>query len=373
MKKRLFLFFTNLCLALISIVFTYRISLFVAETYFFDKIIYKKSKLHGYYQSNNPKKLFFDESNTLLDLPRFNDLKKLYTPNQHSANILGTSDQENRKTIAIIGDSNTFGLGVRRRQRFSYLLEKELSQLASDKEVNFEILNLSLVGDDLLDHYLKYKKLTNKANVDLYIFAIVTNDLKIEKNDKYPNKNLVYEKLVNECGQLSSFVSTKKNISNEEYFEISRKQSTHCAINYILEEIDYEKSIFFSTEGEGIKYQKYRRPINQNSYYTFALANFYQLIKKSDHTILNPWEGQSVLPYHGLQISTKESHPNSHLHKCFAYFLTQEIIKLPSISPYFSQRQKQKLLCEYEQKIAKEVSTVLNKKVEVKRYCHSVK
>lgn len=372
MKKQFFLFSVNLIITLTSIFLTYHICLLVAERYFFDKLIYKKSPLHGYYKTNISQNEFLTTDNQLLKTNRLKDLKDLYTVKSNSSKILGLSHTKDYKTIAIIGDSNTFGLGLRKKQRFSYLLERELDKLDSNNEIMFKVLNLSLVGDDFLDNYLKYKKVINSKTIDMSIFAIVANDLAIEKNGKYPNKNLLYEQLTDICGKLPIIPRSLAKY-NEELFLISRDESTACFLSYLLNNTSPTKTIFFSTEGAGQEYQ-HKNNYSQNDYYDYALFEYSQAIRKSKHKLLNPWVGSnSNFTYQNTQISEKEHHPNQHLHQCFAYYLTQEIIKTSLLGDTLTQEDKQEMLCQYEKKIAKEISALLKKKLSLENIVKLVK
>ena len=93
------------------------ITLEIVETHYFDKLFYLKSWIHGYYF---PEK---DSQNTIAKLLA-------------GVNSEGFRDSEFRPKqkgeflILVVGDSNVWGWGVRKSNRFTQVLEKELSKFA---------------------------------------------------------------------------------------------------------------------------------------------------------------------------------------------------------------------------------------------------
>ena len=111
---------------------------------------------------------------------------------------MGTSTDKKIFKIAVFGDSVAYGLGVTTNQRYTDYLENYLNGFGIDG-IEFDVYNYSQNGDDLLDHYVKYLKTKEFANFDLYILAMLANDVFIKRDDKYPLKITYYDKISSLC------------------------------------------------------------------------------------------------------------------------------------------------------------------------------
>ncbi len=318
---------------------------------------------------------FFNANNKVLAQKRFKDISSLV--NQKETKILGASTQDKEVyKIAVIGDSVTYGLGVQDKEKYTNILEMELNKLYKDKK--FEVYNFSLVGDDQLDNYMKYLLASKNNSYDLHIFAYVTNDIFIEKNIKYPNKKEEYEKIYQDCYIQTSQAKTETKPdenSQSEYnkflFYESVNSTNVCMTNFILSSISKEDVIFFATDGIG-DLDLYKKPENnfdKDDYYTLALANYSKLIRENGFKILSPYDNNSLFPTEKGNISGKENHPNKTIHKLFAYFLTQEIIKIQSNNSENLISNEKSILCDYEKKIAKDVSILVKEDIYPIKYC----
>jgi hypothetical protein len=76
--------------------------------------------------------------------------------------------------IALMGDSFTFGWGVREEESFASLLEALLSKTIVGKKI--EVLNFGIPGYSTFQEVALYKELASKFSPDLALFFVVDND-----------------------------------------------------------------------------------------------------------------------------------------------------------------------------------------------------
>src|SRR5688572_11695772 len=107
-------------------------SLYISETFFFDKFHYNKSTKYGYLTDEiNP--LAREKNPTAIE-QRLSDLRTLFPRSPNDTQIMGRSINNNKQyTIVIVGDSVVYGTGVKDGERFSVLLEKELNKVRPTK------------------------------------------------------------------------------------------------------------------------------------------------------------------------------------------------------------------------------------------------
>ena len=98
--------------------------------------------------------------------------------------FLRASSTKDIYTIALIGDSFAYGLGVRENESFGRILEAKLNKIKPTK-----IYVLALPGDSIVENYAKFLLMDSSVRVDLYIFSMVKNDLVYDHNHKYPPRN----------------------------------------------------------------------------------------------------------------------------------------------------------------------------------------
>lgn len=201
-KNKISLFIKNFFVVSTSLFFTLSIILalyLLSEKYFFDKLFYKKSIFHGYYNiyPNKvddwqiiAKKFNYDRRNS--------DLLNLIFAEQGDeraiANLAKERDASHYK-IAIIGDSMPFGLGVRKNQTLAHYLQKIINN-----ENGLKIYDYSYTGDDILDNYIKYRLIKKYLEPDLIILGLVDNDLVFDNvAERYPGKMKLFKELNEVC------------------------------------------------------------------------------------------------------------------------------------------------------------------------------
>ncbi len=296
---------------------TYKLSCWIGEMYFFDKLFYKKSAQHGYIDKNwgnisNIESFKKPVQKRLLDLYQlFYDQK----------NIERSQDTFN---IAIIGDSMTYGLGLKENQTFASILETKLNKIKPTK-----VYNYSQSGDDIINNFTKYLKAKETKNIDLFIISIVDNDLIFNDVNRYPGNKEVYLKILNKCKQEPIFFKYDATMSWEEminklhYPSFSNQHSNICFLKEIISLIDVSNTFFLSfgyvpTKNEFIK-QKPDDVISKN---LKIFQAYNQIITQYNGYILDPYK-------YGVkfkEISQKERHPNGTTHRSYADVLYKEII-----------------------------------------------
>ena len=179
----------KLILSLISITLTVKFSLWISETFFFDKFYYYKSVAHGYWVPG--KNLSWKDFGK-----RGQDLIALVPPvknkKSNTGNVLGTS-ADKAFTIAVIGDSFVWGQGLEENDRFVDILESKLNKILPTK-----VISLGNSGDGIVENYIKYKMLIAiNPDIDLYMFGVVFNDLCLSSHSTY-DKSL-YDEILSKC------------------------------------------------------------------------------------------------------------------------------------------------------------------------------
>ncbi len=90
--------------------------------------------------------------------------------------------------ITLLGSSYVEGLQVFLRNRFSYILEKELSKKLHRK---VEVLNFAIGGDDIRGMYIRYIELVRQYNPDFTLFMVKPSDFSRKKS--IPSPELIME------------------------------------------------------------------------------------------------------------------------------------------------------------------------------------
>lgn len=296
---------------LISISVSLYGSFFIAEKYYFDKIFFNKSWLHGYFkgdlsnvaQIENNNVFFYQRIKYLLPL-FFND-QKVELKNKDEINI------------AIIGDSLTYGEGVRWTQAFPYVLEKQLQRRG-----NFKVITLAQPGDDVIDNFTKYKLAKKIYKPDIIIFTLFNNDLIEMQDAKYPEQDKIYEDLKKACKQEPFEERVNwKNFNLTQYTDllensISPKYGNVCYLSEIMREISIDKSvIFYMLDNCPDKDSENDPNLSRQEKVTADICKTF--IKVSQESKVNLYKFTDFKkPF--KSISEKEFHPSSETHSYYA-------------------------------------------------------
>ncbi len=110
--------------------------------------------------------------------------------------------------IGLLGSSYVEGLQVFRRNRFSTILEQNLT-----KELNrkVEVLNFAIAGDDFRGMYTRYEKLVKNYHPDYVLYIIQSESLLKKKSIPSPDLVLKDDSLVFNYDFLNSAESTMRH------------------------------------------------------------------------------------------------------------------------------------------------------------------
>lgn len=282
--------------SLIFCLLSYKLCYFVAEKYYFDKFFYQKSLNHGYWLIDNT---YSDFGN------RTKDVKDLISGNKK---ILPINKNEPYK-IAIIGDSYVWGQGIRSNQRFSILLENKLNKIKKTKVYSF-----GNCGDNIFENYIKYQQSIDIfGQMDLYIFALVENDLLFNTESFFSAKNLI-NKYQSICqGQAIYKARYDEQIANPDLYTNSVANSlknttqNFCIFQKIVSLYPKEKTIFFDVSAIS----------DSDSQIIFS-----KLISENFSPIVIP---PIIRGDQSLWVSNSENHPSILANKIFSDTLYKEI------------------------------------------------
>jgi len=243
-------------LTILTILASYKIAYIIGEKYYFDKIFYKKSFAHGYYQNAKPKSKWwfyriFNYKHRSDDLITLFGVKPKLNIFENIINVISNySTDKNYFKVALIGDSMFFGTGIKNNETLSHYLEIELNNFRESKVYNF-----SYFGDDLLDNYSKYLLSKKYYKPDIYIFALVANDLTFNSLNRYPNKKDLYNQLTTQCKQIDTFWSPIPYPDDWEeqtlllnYPSFQNNYKNICVLEELSKNINYENVIFVDYE-----------------------------------------------------------------------------------------------------------------------------
>lgn len=309
--KSFFLFFVSLTLILSSIVGCY----FIAENFFFDKFFYQKSILHGYYPNLKP-----------ANITQFGERGHGVNSIDNHSPIFSESDA-NKFKVLVIGDSFTWGVGIKNGQRFAKLLE---SKLIRTKPTT--VVSVSSPGWNTSE-FLKYYMLATKdIQPDLTIFSLVHNDSLLSRYNRddqvvqrcqllYPQTSPVFGIDLNQMIAYDTPFTEVDQVFTQQHDASWSNSVNLCVLESNLANLPTQKAIYFLTDDYGGN--------NLYTIYTEKLKKYGKRIVSSSSGKLLPsysnlWKNNAN-PYDFLTISTKESHPNFLANQMYADILYNEI------------------------------------------------
>lgn len=300
-----------------SMLFSVKIAYSIGEQYFFDKLFYQKSALHGYVKDNDFS--LSNLENNYLTKKRITDLSLLFSGDQNK--VLGATRNDEAFVVVVIGDSMTYGQGVKKEEVFTQILSTKLNKI--NKAV---VYNLAVPGDDFIDNYLKYQRANELLSPDLFIFTLVDNDLAFIENGRYPMRDEYKKQLTVGCFQPEMTIDWRDiewaQQINEYYFpSISEEFANHCLFENGIGIIDKEKTIFASFDS----FEPSDFEITSESDYYQKLAhimNYFRsvVIKNQGYFVNNKKYNFEV-----KVISENEGHLSKESHQEFSEILFQEI------------------------------------------------
>lgn len=287
--------------SLILTFITYKFCYFIAEKYFFDKFFYQKSISYGYSPQNRKKDTVIDFGNRNKDLLTLNKSNNL--------NVLGTTNDDKTYNIAIIGDSYVWGQGLKNNQRFAKLLEDKLNKIRP-----VIVYSFGGSGDNIFDDYSKYKLIQEKyGKIDLYIFALLFNDLLLNDDHRY-NTDKTFDSLSQNCkgNRIYDPPYISHDIQYNSFMDLSldTNSANYCAYKNLLPLLPQNNSIYINLGSS-------QGPFFTNKKFTELLSG--------DLNIIN-------VPYNSKissSISSKELHPPYSINQIYSNLLFNEITTNP--------------------------------------------
>lgn len=307
-KDILFKLIVKLSLLCFATFLSYKLSYFIGERYFFDKLFYQKSIKHGYWIP--VKKLVLSDFGD-----RAKDVLDLYNHERNgNNNVLGT-DTDDIFNIAVIGDSFVWGQGLKNEDRFVILLNKKLNTLRKT-----QVFSFAQGGDNIFDNFAKYQSIKSAYFIDVFIFFLVGNDLLI-KNPRY--KHDVTKTVSEYChaltggDQIFDFFVTR---SGPEAFY---NPASLCALDVMSRVYPRENSIYFYNmiyPGFDLYIDAFQRT-----------GHFMLSIEKARYMkeYQKYWTETARNKYDWMRVSQSETHPSAVSNRMFTDVLFDEIVFNP--------------------------------------------
>jgi hypothetical protein len=240
--KTVLILFLSLVLFSLSILSCF----WIGERFFFDKIFYQKSALHGYLPnsvvgtSSDEELTFFEK---FLQQQRRTDLKQILMAETNNTVITGTK-QDRPFTIVIIGDSFVYGTGVRTSERFGAVLERELNKLKPT-----QVYVLAEPGNSIVDDFLLYRLAQKHYHPDLTIIGLFENDL-LFNSDRYPGAEELHHEMDLACPQPLFSIKTEDDVAWPQlirffHLSFSSAYKNYCFLQYLSERFGQDRKLLF--------------------------------------------------------------------------------------------------------------------------------
>lgn len=315
-------------LATMSSVFSYVVSGWIAEHYFFDKFVYYKRLDYGYFVPDKFKS-FIDFRDRARDvIPYLKDARQ-FSKQYADANVLGSTDRQ-EFTIAFIGDSFVWGQGVKFEDTVTQVLERKLNKI---KLTN--VLALAISGDNIMENIAKYVLSRRFHHVDLYVFMPLINDVLLNTDrEKYALD--LYDEIIDPCAEktgiepitaepVDEMNEEKKTQGMRKEFEASKNSTNICIFDSVYQLLPRDNAIYVlpyeykneNTIAERIRIEQTLH--NNNLYIVYARDG------KNIPQYTKYWEN----PDKYFRVSSVEVHPSKLAHRMYADLLYQEITTNP--------------------------------------------
>jgi len=296
---------------------TWKISYFIAENYFFDKLFYKKSRDHGYLSCDSHSCYLGKFEDRSKDLRYIKDSGKNFI----NQTVLGKSSNDPYK-IAIIGDSHVWGVGVKNDKTVSSVLDDKLNKIK-----NTQVFQLGWPGDSILSNYEKYKLIQQRENIDLYVFVLVDNDLMFHPQAQHDSS--IYQNIISRCKKPHDNITYGQDNKIPGYDHEKIKQESFknpqniCVLNEVISLLPKTNAIYLSSfppSKDYPLYQKYARYLEDENLYILSVEKGQEMDEYKKY-----WEN----PKKYFTVSRMELHPSSLGHKMLADILFNEITTNP--------------------------------------------
>jgi hypothetical protein len=309
-------------LLLVAIVFAWQIT----EKYFFDRVFYQKSALHGYPRDE-------EQSFNLMGTPkhhwaieqRLTDLRTLWRHEAENTDYPEKFDKSVFK-VAFIGDSYVYGTGVLGPERISAVLEKKLNTIQPTKVYAF-----AQMADDVMDYYANFLLAERRLKPDLYIVSMVWNDFEVW-GGKQPIQDTLRQRLQTICKQteFKEGFSPKTNswleiIRDHSVHSISPANNNYCYMNEFIKDIQTDRRVLFFNFNhfEGPRWCQPGDAV-EHIYHSFVMTEYENLVYQNDGVVFginvedwSKWESASP----------EEAHPAKTMHALGAQIIVNELLR----------------------------------------------
>lgn len=309
-------------------------SFWLAEHVFFDRLFYQKSWLHGYEFGlllnvgmeddwSYMRRLLFSQRQADLKLLLQEERKptlSTYCPLNIASNRQYTKQRPFK--IAVIGDSNAYGMGVRTQQRFGDQLEQQLNHYLPTK-----VYTLAEPGNDMVDMFSLYALAKDYLQVDFVVFGVLENDFMINNDLRYPNSQVIKSSLTALCGwpdrdKEINFASWSETLATY-YPYYSPQAPNHCFVRNTLAKLQNDRQIVF------VRYFNFDQPLlcsvdSENLNYClhkFMTSTYSEMVTHYNQSIIGLDSSEKL-----QAVSELEGHPSAQQHQQLATLLSSHII-----------------------------------------------
>lgn len=324
MKKR-YLYAVLFALVLISGYISFSFVQFLKTTFFFDKLVYQKEEKFGYLLQPNERSYS----------PRTSVAMTLAKKSGSDERVLGLQDNKDQFVIGIFGDSWSFGAGVTQNQTYVAQLEREFLERYPNTPI--KILNFSISGHNLYDHYQKIQLAKEKGlSIDLYVVQILGNDFGFNEYSDY-GKRWVENPEANEiltryCQGKEQFFNVNSNTPTTaidqgkvEQRSFQTDTANFCFFNVLIPKFDKETIFFYPQPDHWNEYAQVMIDlISQHNFRLFDVRGLASLFKNDWKDSLTQYAYPEKTPY---AVSKKEAHPNASYHRFLAQHLMTYILQ----------------------------------------------
>lgn len=293
-------------ISIVSLGVSYTLASAFTETYFFDKLYYQKSSAFGYVPG-------FDYMHAPIRDARMNGFPLI------NQNVAGVSTPSARQasdpyTIAVIGDSYVWGLGVKTNERFTNILESKLNAVRPTK-----VISLGRPGDNFLENTSKYYLLSQHQHVDLYIFLVVFNDVLMMPTIRYPSP--IVNQLLADCAGKGTLIHEYIGEDWDAYAaDLKMAWDSPANLCLLNEEMDLlpKNAIYLIGDSYWIDYKPYIALLKAHGLHVQEL--------KENSAGIEAYQKYWDQGETNFQVSQKEGHPSKLAHAMYATYLYHELL-----------------------------------------------
>jgi len=314
-KDILFTLIRKLALLCFATFLSYKLAYFIGERYFFDKLFYKKSITHGYVDCWGDECDWVRFGNRAEEYLALIKLKRQRPTQQQD--VLGAAS-ENKFQIAVIGDSFTWGQGIKNEQRMAFILEQKFR-----KHRDNVVYSFALPGENVLGNFAKINTLKSMIRPNIWVYFFVSNDILPEWYDRYGEKHR--KLLFSKCNGEPVFDTLVEKVRDYHlYVDSGWSNSVNiCLMSEFVFLLPQNTMIFIPNECGDTVGTKMIQKIVKNLRSDIAVITAEQYAKRK-YSFSNGKECSQA-----FRISQLENHPSAAANQMYADVLYDEILLNP--------------------------------------------